>query len=1060
MTKDLRHQLQTSLGSAYTLERELGGGGMSRVFVADETALGRKVVVKVLPPELAAGVSVDRFKREIQVAARLQHPHIVPVLSAGETDGLPFYTMPLVEGASLRARLARGGLTITETVGILREVARALGYAHERGVVHRDIKPDNVLLTGGSAVVTDFGIAKAISASRLDAPGSPTLTAMGTTLGTPAYMAPEQAAGDPDTNHRADIYAFGCMAYEMLTGRPPFHGLSPHKLMAAHMGEKPAPVDSFRADTPPALTELVMRCLEKEPDHRPQSASDLARVLETVSSSGTAQPAAPSVLIGGQGMLQRALALYAGAFVLVAVLAKAAIVGIGLPDWVFPGALIVMGLGLPVILFTAYVHRATHRAYTVTPAITPGGTPSQQGTFATLAVKAAPHVSWRRTALGGVYAVGTFVALIAVWMAMRALGIGPAASLVAAGKLGARERVILTDFKGPPTDSLLGPTVTEAFRTDLAQSASLSVMPASAVRDALRRMQRPADVRVDYALAREIATREGIKAVIDGDIVSLGGSYVLSARLVSANSGDDLAPAFRETATEAKDIIPAISRLSRALRAKVGESLRAVQQGRSLDKVTTPSLQALQKYVTGSRVIEVDGDWEKGQVLLNEAIALDSGFAMAYRKLAVEMTNRFFPPEQVLGMIQKAFDHQDRLSDAERYLTIAAYYRFGPKPDRSKTISAYESLLDIDSLNVTALNNLAIEYRYRREFAKAEVLAERAVSVQHAAVFYNNLFWSQVAQDKLSAAEQTLQRAEQNLRRNPSLTFTRMSLYTLRGRYDSAFALMDSLRRARPNELSILNSTQFMLGAISTLRGRVAEGLRWSRQSAEASLQLGNRSAPLHMALDSAFVDTWYRGRAEAALRTIEQALRRHPLDSLAPIERPFERLVQLYSLTGRPELAKGMLDGFDRRRQLVEGRDDARARHTMLGQIAIAERRYDDAVRELRAADEGQCAVCALPELARAYDLAGNADSALAIFARYVESPSDPQQQLFTDNTQLAGARNRLGQLYDAKGDREKAMSHFAQFVELWRNADPELQPLVRQARERLAVLQRAERK
>ena len=189
---ELRERLQATLGDAYTLERELGGGGMSRVFVADETALGRKVVVKVLPPEMAAGVSVDRFKREIQVAARLQHPHIVPVLSAGETDGLPFYTMPFVEGASLRVRLSQGALPVSETIGVLKEVARALAYAHEHGVVHRDIKPDNVLLSGGSAVVTDFGIAKALSASRLEGSGSATLTAMGTSLGTPAYMAPNR----------------------------------------------------------------------------------------------------------------------------------------------------------------------------------------------------------------------------------------------------------------------------------------------------------------------------------------------------------------------------------------------------------------------------------------------------------------------------------------------------------------------------------------------------------------------------------------------------------------------------------------------------------------------------------------------------------------------------------------------------------------------------------------------------------------------------------------------------------------------------------------------------
>src|SRR5215203_3958854 len=246
---DLRSRVQQSLSGSYTLERELGGGGMSRVFVADEHRLGRKVVVKLLSPELAAAMSADRFEREIRVAASLQQANIVPVLAAGDLEGLPYYTMPYVEGESLRARLGRGPLSISEAVSILRDISRALAYAHDHGVVHCDIKPDNVLLSGHTAVVTDFGIAKAIAAAA-EAPSSATLTQLGTAIGTPAYMAPEQAAGDPDTDHRADIYAFGCVAYELLAGHPPFHGLSPHKLIAAHMGETARPIEELRPDSP------------------------------------------------------------------------------------------------------------------------------------------------------------------------------------------------------------------------------------------------------------------------------------------------------------------------------------------------------------------------------------------------------------------------------------------------------------------------------------------------------------------------------------------------------------------------------------------------------------------------------------------------------------------------------------------------------------------------------------------------------------------------------------------------------------------------------------------
>ena len=344
MATDLRERLQSTLGSAYTLERELGGGGMSRVFVADETAFGRKVVVKVLPPDLAAGVSVDRFKREIQVAARLQHPHIVPVLTAGQVgsgaDGisLPYYTMPFVKGESLRARLSRGGeFSINEAVHVLRDVAAALAYAHREGVVHRDIKPDNVIVSGGVAVVTDFGVAKAVDVAGTDEGHRRTgLTSLGVALGTPAYMSPEQASADPHVDHRADIYSFGVLAYELLAGTSPFAGRPLTQILAAQVSELPDSVLKRRPNTPPALTSLVMRCLEKRAGDRPQSADELLAALDTIATtpSGGMDPTAERL----RAVRGKARPLAAVAVVVVLLASAAAIYSSGGTREYTPGA--------------------------------------------------------------------------------------------------------------------------------------------------------------------------------------------------------------------------------------------------------------------------------------------------------------------------------------------------------------------------------------------------------------------------------------------------------------------------------------------------------------------------------------------------------------------------------------------------------------------------------------------------------------------------------------------------------------------------------------------------
>lgn len=278
MSSEFKFRLQHALDADFLIERELGGGGMSRVFLATERALQRKVVIKVMPPELAAGVNVERFKREIQLAAQLQHPHVVPLLATGDQDGILWFSMPFIDGESLRGALNREKrLPARDVVRILHDVVDALAYSHARGIVHRDIKPDNILTSGMHALVTDFGVAKALSAAIPMAGGTTT----GMAIGTPAYMAPEQLAADPAADHRVDIYAVGLLAYELLTGRSPFGGSSPQATMAAQLTETPKPPHQF-ADIPEALSAVIMHCLEKDSAKRPQSAQALLAELDAL----------------------------------------------------------------------------------------------------------------------------------------------------------------------------------------------------------------------------------------------------------------------------------------------------------------------------------------------------------------------------------------------------------------------------------------------------------------------------------------------------------------------------------------------------------------------------------------------------------------------------------------------------------------------------------------------------------------------------------------------------------------------------------------------------------
>jgi len=1028
---DLRDRLQSALGPPYRVERELGGGGMSRVFLAEEVRLGRRVVVKVLPPELAAGVSAERFEREIQLAAKLQHPHIVPLLTAGAQGDLLYYVMPHIAGESLRARIAHErALPVGETVRILRDVCDALAYAHAHGVVHRDVKPDNVLLSGKHALVTDFGVAKAVASST---GGSGTLTSLGMALGTPAYMAPEQAAGDPNVDQRADLYAVGALGYELLAGRTPFGGLSPQGMLAAQVTATPDPVTQHRDSVPPALAALIMRCLAKLPADRPQSAEELLGQLEAMATPTGATLSEPSAISSGtQAALRRShpvrvATLFALAAVGVLALAQLLVRLLGLPDWAFAGAVGLAAAALPFMLWTGAIERRRARA-------------------------GVPHwLTWRRALVSAGSGFGLLGVVTATHAAMRQLGIGPVGTLVASGVLAERDRLVLADFENRTKDSTLGPSLTEALRVDLAQSGVIRLLDAAAVGQALGRMGRAPGTPLDPPLARELAQREGAKAVVRGQIDPLGRGYVVSAELVSAADGTALV-SLRETAQDDGAIIAAVDRLSHKLRERIGESLKTIRASDPLEQVTTRSLEALRKYSEGVRASDA-ADMNRAVALLEQAIALDTTFAMAYRKLAVVLSNSGGAQSRIAAAASAAFRHRDHLTPVERDLAEAYYYT-RVEYDPAKTEAAYRAALEQEPENGVPLNNLALLFNSQRRFAEAESLTVRGLAVAPSQwALYVNAIQAQIGQGKYAAASRTLALMGQRSPNNPLRPFLRAFMHTAERQYDSAEVAARTLA-ATTRDLTWQASAAGTLAAVSLVRGRLATAEVQIRQAMTFDEQLGVPGRFVGDAISLAIMEVHYRNAPDAAQREVEAALRRHPLASIPAQDRPYLGLAWLYADAGRPERARQLVAEYET--AVPEGvRRGEPFRHGAAAQIAFAEGRIPEAIREYRAwYDESGCAVCGLFLLGRAYERAGQRDSALAVYERAVITPG--YTRAFEEEATLGPTYRRLGELYEERGQLDKARDYYGRFLDLWKDADPELQPLVRDVKQRLVILTR----
>lgn len=713
----------------------------------------------------------------------------------------------------------------------------------------------------------------------------------------------------------------------------------------------------------------------------------------------------------------------------------------GLPDWVFPFALVLLVIGLPVILATAMLQTRA--------AAVQGGGPDAAAPAAAPQAAEAPDAdlsprhlfTWRNALVGGTLAFVLLTAVTTAFMFMRNRGIGPVGSLVAKGLLDERSPVILADFVAD--DPGLSRAATEAFRVDLSQTRIVKVAERSSLEPALERMQADPSQPLTESVAREVAVREGMKAVISGEITEVGGSYVLTARVVSAADGVELA-SHRETARDGSEIIPAIDRLSRKIREKIGESFTSLRADAPLAAVTTASLDALELYSEALEAVDHRGDAEAAIRLLEEALEIDPEFASAWRKLGIELRNARRERARATHAVTRAYELKDRLTPRERYLAEAAYY-LDVRFDEARAMTAYERMLDLDPNDDWALNNLGIVYGNLGDAERALELYQRSVAVDSSSITLGNVAFMLIRLGRFEEAAEAVEAGRRLFPSDRRFYIGAMDVAMNLEDYESMEALAMEMQAALPSDLPAQATSRYHLAEIAGLQGRLAEAEAIEEEARGYLRQMGLPGADYAQGEFWATLDV--RNDTASARTLLDRALADHPLEDISePLDRPYFGFAVGYAALGDGDRAHGMMDAF--RAAVPDAPEDRWSddQARVDGLVALNRGQYDDAIdhfQELRRLAPG-CSTCGLDEIGQAHDLAGRPDSAVAWYRRDLETP-----QLRAPNRPFLF--ERLGQLYDEQGDLENAALYYARFVELWAEADAELQPRVGVARARL---------
>ena len=746
----------------------------------------------------------------------------------------------------------------------------------------------------------------------------------------------------------------------------------------------------------------------------------------------------------------RVLAVYVGASWVVLQVVDVVKQNMGLPDWVFPFAVVLLLIGLPVMLVTAILQAGPSNGSVLARSGDSGPTAPENAEAAPVDLSPRRLFTWRNALLGGAGALVLLTVVTTGFMYMRTRGIGPVGSLVAKGVLEERARVVLADFEAE--DEILARTVTESFRVDLAQSPAITLVGPDSIADALARMGRTADADLDEDTARELARRDGIPAVIAGELAPLGSGYVLTARVVASADGTLLASA-RASARDDEALVGAIDEVSSRLRERIGESYTSLRETPALAHVTTSSLEALEKYTAAHQARNRDEDPEAAVRLLEEAVAIDSTFALAWRDLSTILDNLNEDRERQEEALEAAYRHRNRLTERERYLVEASYYS-DVTEDWEKAIEAYEAMLRLDPQDAQAMNNIGVNYYRQADFENAllwyqrahEAAPELSLHAANVAITLANLGNLETAAARYAELD--------SFPANPLFEHWRAHFLWLRGNEEGFREAIERYGEAFPGARTA-SRVEEALNGLEILHGRVSGVVSELESRAERQRARGDLEASVRTRLDASLLVLELYGDTAAALATAEELIAdtEAALDALE--DPPLGGIGRLLIRAGEIERGRELLDRAWQ--QVPERTRERRAfeRNAWVSmEVARAEGRPEEALRELRSLPPWVCTPCRYEEIATLFDQAERADSAVVYYERYLEAPFN--FRFFVDTEALAPTHERLGQLYDERGDLERAALHYARFVELWEEADPRLQPRVEAARIRLQEIVR----